>query len=95
MQKPAVFAPCISKSHDLMRVNVPDWMLRVWQGGGDISTKPVGLSGSIAGLQKNVDFPVKLQDKVCTSRRLACAALAWLVIAGIAGHCWSLHGRTS
>ena len=39
--------------------------LLVLQGGNsDIATKPVGFSGSAAGLQSNVDCPVKLQDKV-------------------------------
>ena len=33
-------------------------------GNSDIATKPVSFSGAAASLQSNVDFPVKLQDKV-------------------------------
>jgi hypothetical protein len=39
-------------------------LLMLQGGNSDIATKPVGFNGSAAGLQSNVDFPVKLQDKV-------------------------------
>jgi hypothetical protein len=46
--------------------------------GANVVKKQTGTAfNDAAGLQKNVDFPVKLQDKVCSTPRLVNVLLLW------------------